>query len=206
MPGLPLQSKHSGCPTGNRRGRLCVGHSRKIVVIVEPRSYLWVSRARKTMKSTKLSKRRRTKLELAPELGEQILADVALGLSLKQACALAGVSDNTIRGWVTKGEKGASPELTRFANRYNAARVAPLKRAIDAIMTAIENGSVEAAKFWLTKLDPTRFGDKAEIEVRLSDILCIESAGSFIEGYALRSDWQIGAARRRTFGRVRPSS
>lgn len=61
--------------------------------------------------------------KLTAEKRTAVIALVEEGLTLKDAAGRAGVSEGSLRNWLTKGRKGGPPEYREFATAVDRARM-----------------------------------------------------------------------------------
>lgn len=70
--------------------------------------------------------------DLKPEISAEICEHLAEGATLKDAAALAGIREATVRNWVTKGRSGMRP-YAAFVEQIERARARFRKGLIDQV-------------------------------------------------------------------------
>ena len=100
-----------------------------------------------------------------------LVASVAAGLSLPEACVQAGMSEATVRTWLRKG-RGGEERYTAFAREIAEARNVATSQPepmtegelLEAVSAAAKKGSVQAMKLYWEMLradeDAPAFGER----------------------------------------------
>lgn len=118
---------------------------------------------------------------LNPQVQETIVNAVRIGSYLDDAAMLAGVSRGTLFRWLAEGrdanEKAdAGEELTEreqlvrdFCDAVEKARADAMLRNIGVIQTAAQNGTWQAAAWYLERTNPKKWGRHDTVEVTGAD-------------------------------------
>ncbi len=93
----------------------------------------------------------------------EVAAALELGLSIADACALAGITTMTFRNWARRGKAGEEPFLSFFA-LIREARAQGRKKHAQAITVAAAD-DWRAAAFFLERSDPKKWGRREKTEV-----------------------------------------
>jgi hypothetical protein len=89
----------------------------------------------------------------SPEVIESILADLARGLTRSQACAAAGINQETFAQWERR------PEYPDLRAKAEAARIKYVLDKIESCDFSTGGGDWKRWKFFLEKAFPKQFGD-----------------------------------------------
>ena len=118
---------------------------------------------------------------LNPQVQETIVNAVRIGSYLDDAAMLAGVSRGTLFRWLAEGrdasEKAdAGEELTEreqlvrdFCDAVEKARADAMLRNIGVIQTAAQNGTWQAAAWYLERTNPKKWGRHDTVEISGTD-------------------------------------
>lgn len=93
-------------------------------------------------------------MKWSPAARAELIGLTRAGLTLVDACARAGLSENTVKSWLKRGRKEVGTDYADFADALDRARA----EAADALMDedefmahlnkAVRTGSVQAMKLW----------------------------------------------------------
>ena len=95
--------------------------------------------------------------KFSESVGAVIVRGVSIGLPVKVAASLAGVSSSTVHEWLRWGKSNRSPALASFTEQVNRARAEAVCEAVGTIWRAGDKDWKAAAK-WLELLHPAEFG------------------------------------------------
>ena len=96
--------------------------------------------------------------KFSPAAVETIAHAIELGAPRKHAAACAGVSYETVRRWMRAGEQDEDSPQGELVRRVDLARGALAMRCLQAIHTAAEDGTWQAAAWVLERRFPDQFG------------------------------------------------
>lgn len=114
---------------------------------------------------------------LNPQVQETIVNAVRIGSYLDDAALLAGVSRGTLFRWLAEGREAndkadSGEELTErenlvrdFCDAVEKARADAMLRNIGVIQTAAQNGTWQAAAWYLERTNPKKWGRHDTVEV-----------------------------------------
>jgi transposase len=142
------------------------------------------------------------KLRMQPELTEELCGYLEKGLFLREACALAGVHNESVYSWMRKGVNDQNKELNTpeadFAGAVKRAMAKAEENALEGIRTAGQYPQFWAANAWyLERKFPEKYGKR--------DRVALEHSGHMAMGVAnldkplserLEGDDKIEAAKR----------
>lgn len=118
---------------------------------------------------------------LNPQVQETIVNAVRIGSYLDDAAMLAGVSRGTLFRWLAEGREAsekadAGEELTEreqlvrdFCDAVEKARADAMLRNIGVIQTAAQNGTWQAAAWYLERTNPKKWGRHDTVEISGTD-------------------------------------
>lgn len=104
--------------------------------------------------------------KFSPELVEEFVEAVELGMSIRRASALVGVNPWTVYDWMKKGEQDPESEYGEFTARLEQARAKLQRRALDVVvedsLDPAQDPKVRlaAAKFILDRVFKDDFASK----------------------------------------------
>jgi transposase len=107
-------------------------------------------------------------LKLTEEVQDKICVAIRLGNDKKVAAALAGVSETTFYRWLEMAElPNAKKEYREFRESIERAEAEAEVTRIARITQAADNGTWQAASWWLERKFPERWGrnDKIRQEI-----------------------------------------
>lgn len=103
-----------------------------------------------------------------PTLRERLTAALKAGNYIETACQYAGLGYSTYFKWMQEAKADdAPPELVEFMESVESARAQAIVRNVKLIQDAAQNGTWQAAAWWLERSQPTMWGrnDKVRQEV-----------------------------------------
>ena len=106
--------------------------------------------------------------KLSPELQDRICVAIRLGNDKKVAAALAGISEATFYRWIEMAnEDRPKKEYREFQESVQRAEAEAEVTRIARITQAADNGTWQAASWWLERKFPERWGrnDKIRQEI-----------------------------------------
>lgn len=96
---------------------------------------------------------------LTPELQKAFVAIVARGHYNQTACDASGITTETYRNWMARGEAGEAPYLG-FFEAVKKARSAAEVSALSVIERAASGGQWQAAAWWMERRYPDKWGKR----------------------------------------------
>lgn len=87
--------------------------------------------------------------------------------SIASACALVGIGERTYHTWMRRDE----PEYVQFQQRIEKARAQAVQTYLEVIHSAAQNGTWQAAAWWLERVLPEQYGRKTTVETITRDAL-----------------------------------
>ena len=112
--------------------------------------------------------------KLKPELTEALVSIFERGqTSIDSACHLVGIGPRTFHAWMERGRDG-DPEYTQFQQAIEKARAGAVQSYLEVIHTAAQNGTWQAAAWWLERVLPEQYGRKTTVETISRDLLVFE--------------------------------
>ena len=116
------------------------------------------------MAKAKLAKRkRRSKLELQPDVRTKILSVLSVGASRQTAYQLANLSPQTFHNWMRRGQEGEEP-FKSFAEAVTAAELNVKTDYLSIIQHAARSGDWKAASWFLERRFPKDYGHLVKVE------------------------------------------
>ena len=97
--------------------------------------------------------------KLTPEIQKKIIEAVKAGNYYEAACAYAGVSYSTLRGWIVKGEKAKSGKYLKFLEAVRQAEAEAEARIVLQWQKAMPE-DWRAAQAFLERRYPERWSKK----------------------------------------------
>jgi len=97
--------------------------------------------------------------KLTPEIQKKIIEAIKAGNYYEAACAYAGVSYSTLRGWIVKGEKAKSGKYLKFLEAVRQAEAEAEARIVLQWQKAMPE-DWRAAQAFLERRYPERWGKK----------------------------------------------
>jgi hypothetical protein len=117
--------------------------------------------------STPSAPRARTNSKRTPELVYAILADIASGLNIKQACKANGITDRTLLSW-----RDEDPDLEE---RFEAARESMRKSMLEAIKAHAPTDWRAAAEHLRLSFAEYRTGNGPSVQVNTNVGVVVDS-------------------------------
>lgn len=109
--------------------------------------------------------------KLSPEITEVLVGVFAKGqTSIDSACAYAGIGARTFYQWMEKGRAG-DETYTQFVQDIEKARASAVQSYLNVIHEAAQNGTWQAAAWWLERVLPAQYGRKTTVETISRDAL-----------------------------------
>lgn len=102
--------------------------------------------------------RKRTKLELQPELMERIVEGIRQFGSVRMAAQYAGISDQTIWNYLERAASWGEGVFVELRQKVSHAQAEFMLRHIDLITRAAEQGTWQASAWLLERIFPEMFG------------------------------------------------
>lgn len=105
--------------------------------------------------------------KLTDETHQTIVGAIQLGMYQEQAALMAGISRGTFFRWMERGLKGGNQNTRyrEFRDAVEKARAEAEARKLRAIHIAADNGTWQAAAWWLERSFPDRWGRRDKVEV-----------------------------------------
>lgn len=119
-----------------------------------------------------------------PERVKSILSDLAAGIPKQHAAIRAGVSDQTLLNWEHK-----YPEFAAGIRKAEADAVA---RNVALIQRAAQDGTWQAAAWWLERRHPEEFGRRDRLSIEYEAI--IEDTRQLAESRGVDPDAAVAEA------------
>lgn len=101
--------------------------------------------------------------KFTPEVVTKLLAAFNLGYNDTEAALYAGISRKTFYDYIN--------ERPDFRNKINRAKIAPIIKAKEVVVNALNSGDVNAAKWWLERKAANEFSTKPRPEPDVPDEL-----------------------------------
>jgi transposase-like protein len=105
--------------------------------------------------------------KLTPERYEAIIRYIRNGAAFVHAANAVGIDDNTLYRWIKKGTEDPESIFGLFVEDLKRAKAAAINRNVLIVQRAAEDDWT-AAKWLLTILDPTIFGNKTIVKNEIS--------------------------------------
>ena len=123
--------------------------------------------------------------KLTPEVQKIICDSVAAGVDRKHAALRAGTSARSVRQWLQDARKpDAKPVLIAFAAAIKKAEADAVARNVALIQKAAQDGTWQAAAWWLERRHPQEYGSDRrrikELEQQLAELRAGQTSGGKI--------------------------
>lgn len=109
---------------------------------------------------------------MTPDLIAKICDCIRAGNYAKTACAVNSIDQTTYYRWIKQGKEdhdnGLDSLFCELCDGIERAKAEAEIFYVNVIKTAADNGSLEAAKFWLERVRPEGYGQRQKIEVNQS--------------------------------------
>ena len=114
------------------------------------------------------------KSKLTKQLTDDFCQALHDGLTFAGACDLVGISPATFHEWMaraegTHAERPQAPEFVEFANAVKEARAVRDRRYVKVIEKAAEDGTWQAAAWFLERTNRKEFGRNESVEITGKD-------------------------------------
>lgn len=103
--------------------------------------------------------------KLTPALEEEIINLIKAGNYAKDACLAVGIDESTYYRWIRNGKKAKSGKQYQFHQSIQKARAYARALKLEKVNDAIDDGSWQAAAWWLERTDPKHWGRKSRMEL-----------------------------------------
>lgn len=103
-----------------------------------------------------------------PEVIAKVCEALKLGVSWAAAAAHAGLDEATLTGWKQRAKDGEEPFLT-FLTESTRARDSAEVRMAAIVLKAAQEGSVNAAQWWLERRRGDTWGRSQEVVINAPD-------------------------------------
>jgi len=120
--------------------------------------------------------------KLTPEIQKKIIEAVKAGNYYEAACAYAGVSYSTLRGWIVKGEKAKSGKYLKFLEAVRQAEAEAEARIVLQWQKAMPE-DWRAAQAFLERRYPERWGKKDIVKHQGDNENPITYTVKFVDGH-----------------------
>lgn len=102
-----------------------------------------------------------------PAFSEELIAKIEQSLRdgnfFTTACALHGISVRTVYRWI-RADKDGDIQYSGLMSRLNKAQAEAINKGVNIIQRAGEEGDWQATRWWLSRRDTPRWGDKKTVE------------------------------------------
>jgi transposase-like protein len=104
--------------------------------------------------------------KLTPEVRERVVRAIERGALLETAAAAAGVHRDTLHHWLRRGARESRGTYREFSDAVLRATAELEEKMAGVVTTAALGGDLDAAKWWLERRNPTRWGVRTTLTVR----------------------------------------
>lgn len=112
--------------------------------------------------------------KLNDELTDKLVDVFSRGqTSVESACAYVGIGKRTFYDWMARGRDGEEP-FAQFSHAIEKARASAVQGYLDVIHNAAQNGTWQAAAWWLERVLPEQYGRKTTVDLITRDVLVAE--------------------------------
>lgn len=123
---------------------------------------------------------RRKLIENYPDMVDEFIKAVTLGMSNKMACAYAGISEDVFYVWQRKAEEAEQEgkeddAYVKFLKRYKNAKAKFQARHLARITQASDDGTWQASAWLLERRCPEEFGQKTDVNVADSKVVVVSN-------------------------------
>jgi len=122
-----------------------------------------------------------------PERTKRISDFIRAGNYAEVACRVGGISEATYYNWLKRGDSGESP-YTEFLEAIKEAEAEAEARNIALIQRAAQNGTWQAAAWYLERKHGKRWGRKSEVEVSGDGAITLSGLADLLRGDDEASD------------------
>ena len=109
---------------------------------------------------------------LTPEIQNTIISTIKAGNYLEAACGQAGVTQQTVYGWLQRGEAGEEP-YREFFELLTRAQSESEREAVKAIKDRFGD-DLKAPMWWLERRFPRRWGKQQRIDLTVTPDLDVD--------------------------------
>jgi transposase len=106
--------------------------------------------------------------KLTPEIQEKLLSVIKLGAYRTVACDFAGITPETLRNWIRRGETDGVGPYYEFTSALKQAEASACLKALGTIRTAMEQ-SWQAAAWFLERKRPKEWAKRERHELTGKD-------------------------------------
>jgi hypothetical protein len=107
--------------------------------------------------------------KLTPQLSKDFCQALHDGLTFNGACDLVGIHRDTFYGWMERAEKGDGKPWSDFSDAVKEARAVRDRRYVKVIEKAAEDGTWQAAAWFLERTNRREFGRNESVEITGKD-------------------------------------
>ena len=90
---------------------------------------------------------------------KRVVDALKAGMGRKAAAGASGIGWSTLKVWLAAGRRGEAP-YAAFLAKVEEAEGKAEREVVDALMTAIKAGKVDAIKLWLTSRRPQEWAQR----------------------------------------------
>lgn len=111
--------------------------------------------------------------KLTPQLSKDFCQALHDGLTFAGACDLVGIAPQTFHEWMARGEgtheRPQTPQFAAFADAVKEARAVRDRKYVRVIEKAAEDGTWQAAAWFLERTNRKEFGRNESVEITGKD-------------------------------------
>jgi len=110
------------------------------------------------------------KSKLTPALQKKIGSNIVLGMPLKYAAEVSGISEKAFYNWMNEGEKAKSGKFYDFYNYITECKAKAIQTHLQLITKSAREGNWQASAWMLERRHSKYFGrqDKLELDANLN--------------------------------------
>lgn len=106
--------------------------------------------------------------KLTPERHEELFNLLSLGMPIKHACGMVGITPATYYNWLRRAEEEDAHEAyVAFAYDMGRAEGLAIAEAIKVCVKAIKAGDHQMTRWWLACKCPEEFGKRAQVKAEV---------------------------------------
>lgn len=105
------------------------------------------------------------KSKLTPALQKKIGSNIVLGMPLKYAAEVSGISEKAFYNWMNEGEKAKSGKFYDFYNYITECKAKAIQTHLNTIKKAANDGNWLPAAWMLERRYPEYFGKRDKLDV-----------------------------------------
>lgn len=106
------------------------------------------------------------KSKLTPELQKKIGDNIILGMPLKYAAEVSGITEKTFYNWLEAGETAKSGAFSEFYNYIQECKAKSIQTHLKLITRSAKDGNWQASAWILERRHPEEFGRKDKIDMK----------------------------------------